>query len=99
MEILLFAILAYIFYTTRTLNWATASVVICTVFSMSSLALAFNSTQAKQDLYTRGMTLLGGNIPEKIKEQFTKDIGLSKKGVLPLIYGEDSDVKQPLTPQ
>ena len=83
MELFLFALAAYILFITRALDWSQASVLIAIVFSMSSLSLAFNSTQAKQDLYTRGMALLGGNLPEKLREQFIKDVGLTKKEASP----------------
>lgn len=80
MEIFLFALAAYILHVTRTLDWAHASVMCVVVFSMTSIALAFNSTQAKQDIYTRGIALLGGNLPAKIQEQFIEDVmGKTKK--------------------
>jgi Kef-type K+ transport system membrane component KefB len=84
MEIFLCALVVYILYVTRVLEWAHASVLIVVVFSMTSIALAFNTTQAKQDIYTRGMALLGGGVPEKLKEQIFKDIGLGKKEAPPV---------------
>jgi hypothetical protein len=83
MEIFLCAIVAYILYVTRTLEWAHASVLIVIIFSMTSIALAFNTTQAKQDIYTRGMALLGGNITDELKTQMLRDIGLGKKEAPP----------------
>lgn len=83
MEIFFLAIIVYILYVTRTLEWAHAAVLVVTIFSMASIALAFNSTQAKQDIYTRGMALLGGNLTDGLKEQMLKDIGMSKKEASP----------------
>jgi hypothetical protein len=83
MEIFFFAIIVYILYVTRTLEWAHAAVLVVTIFSMASIALAFNSTQARQDIYTRGMALLGGNITDELKTQMLRDIGLGKKRASP----------------
>jgi len=76
MEVFLFALAVYILFITRTLGWAHASVLITIIFSMASLALAFNTSQAKLDTYVRGMALLGKGVGEEIQGQFLKDIGM-----------------------
>ena len=80
MEFFLLGLATYILYVTKQLDWAHAAVLIAITFSMTSLALAFNTTQAKQDIYTRGMAILGGNLPARLQEQFVSDlVGKGKK--------------------
>ena len=78
-EVFLFVFTIYILYVTRTLGWAHASVLIANIFSMSAIALAFNTSQAKLDTYVRGMALLGKNVGEDLQQQFIKDISAPAK--------------------
>jgi len=79
METILLAIIAYVLYVTRVVEWPHAAFLIVTIFSMTSIALAFNTTQARQDIYTRGVAMLGGNLTEELKTQLMRDLKLGKK--------------------